>query len=108
MKPPVEKKKPAWLLVQQWFAAPGSWRVLHFIAAPEAWNVLVEPRSLRGRSFTSACGLRTRFDLPGLFSRMGTPRCQRCCKSLGIPWGHGSGANDPALKEFARKQNRPR
>jgi len=50
-----------------------------------------------GEGVTS-CGIRGRFAIPGLFSRMGMPRCSRCCDALGWPRGNGSPKNDDMLR----------
>lgn len=47
---------------------------------------------------TSTCGIEGRFHIPGMFSRMGMPRCARCCDRLGWPRGVGSPKNDKALR----------
>lgn len=40
------------------------------------------------------CGARSsRWHMPGIFSRMGAPRCSKCCKKLGIPTGDGAPFN---------------
>jgi hypothetical protein len=41
----------------------------------------------------TACGRKTWLGIPGLFTRMGLPRCSRCCKRLGYPQGIGSPKN---------------
>src|SRR5690606_28013430 len=38
---------------------------------------------------TSACGKGVRLLIPGLFSRMGTLRCDHCCDLWGLPYGKG-------------------
>lgn len=47
----------------------------------------------------AACGQRGSYFIPGLFDRMGTDRCSRCCKKLGYPAGVGSPKNDDTCKE---------
>ena len=46
----------------------------------------------------STCGLRKWWMIPGIFSRMGMPRCANCCARLGWPRGAGSPKNDEALR----------
>jgi hypothetical protein len=41
----------------------------------------------------SVCDQRGRMSMPGILSRMGAPRCKRCCKVVGIPPGDGAPAN---------------
>lgn len=48
--------------------------------------------SAKGRT---ACGVKGRMEIPGLFSRMGLPRCRECCEATGLPIGMGSPKNDP-------------
>jgi hypothetical protein len=42
---------------------------------------------------TTVCGLKSNFDMPGILSRLGAPRCEDCCKKLGIPAGDGAPFN---------------
>lgn len=51
--------------------------------------------SVRG---VTSCGVDTVLNVPGLFSRMGSPRCVRCCRALSVPTGTGSPKNDDALR----------
>lgn len=37
---------------------------------------------------------RTWLSIPGLLSRMSSPRCSHCCRILGYPHGSGSPKND--------------
>lgn len=37
----------------------------------------------------TVCGIKARLHMPGVFSRMGAPRCRKCCKMIGIPPGAG-------------------
>lgn len=46
----------------------------------------------------TACGIRGRLGIPGLFSRLGATRCYRCCSALGYPFGAGSPKNDDACR----------
>ena len=49
---------------------------------------------------TASCGLQTMFWIPGIFSRMGAPRCKRCCRATGLPQGKGSPKNDPECRKL--------
>ena len=40
------------------------------------------------------CGRSGRLSIPGIMSRMGMPRCVRCCKLTGIPRGDGAPFNE--------------
>jgi hypothetical protein len=42
---------------------------------------------------TTVCGRKGQLYMPGVASRMGAPRCKRCCKLLGIPLGEGAPYN---------------
>ena len=41
----------------------------------------------------AACGRGLDFHIPGIFSRMGRPRCKDCCRRLGIQPGDGAPFN---------------
>jgi hypothetical protein len=43
---------------------------------------------------TTACGRGGTLSIPGLFSRMGSVRCETCCNRTGLPGGNGSPKND--------------
>lgn len=44
----------------------------------------------------AVCGVRGYWHMPGILSRMGLKRCERCCKALGIPQGNGAPFNGDA------------
>lgn len=46
------------------------------------------------------CGRSCRLTIPGVFSRMGAPRCPACCAAAGLPPGAGSPKNDPLLRRL--------
>lgn len=70
------------------------WRVLHRVATIE-WGGL-EPEAMISGVGVSVCGLEGALQMPGILSRMGLPRCAKCCRRLGIPTGDGAPFN--ALK----------
>ena len=78
-----------------WFHSPSGDR-LHYI--PEAadnyefWERACWGSDVRSKSL-AACGLKTDWIAPGIFSRMGMPRCKRCCDLAGIPYGDGTPFN---------------
>lgn len=41
----------------------------------------------------TVCGLTGYLTIPGIYSRMGLPRCKRCCSMTGMPHGNGSPKN---------------
>lgn len=50
-------------------------------------------------NFPTACGRTLKWaSIPGLFTRMGSKRCDRCCDALGYPRGVGSPKNDDAIR----------
>lgn len=48
----------------------------------------------RGRG-AAVCGRGGTLMLPGPFSRLGAPRCRKCCDALGVPPGGGQPRNYP-------------
>ena len=44
-------------------------------------------------SGVTACGKVYRLRIPGIFSRMGQPRCPMCCDVAGVPRGDGAPCN---------------
>lgn len=84
-----------------WWLCCGKWRVLHAIPADgfdidRMREAIDENEPLPARS---ACGLRRKWWMPGVFSRLGRRRCTACCHALGIPDGNGTPANDNHRKE---------
>ncbi len=81
-------------------------RRLHFIAEAEpegyadgkafweraCWGSTQHPTA------AAICGTRSVWIAPGIFSRMGMPRCSRCCRALGISDGNGCPLNEEALR----------
>ncbi len=41
----------------------------------------------------TACGIDGKLLMPGMFSRMGRPRCKHCCRIVGVPEGDGAPYN---------------
>ena len=67
----------------------------------ETWDSWWDEGSMPGYGapeLDTACGRRLAMTLPGLFSRMGMPRCAHCCDRLGIPRGAGAPLNDLTLR----------
>ena len=46
----------------------------------------------------TVCGRTGQLSYPGVFSRLGMPRCAHCCRMLRIPRGDGVPKNDPELR----------
>lgn len=71
---------------------------LHHVAEAD-WDDL--DREWGGPALLS-CGRRSEWVMiPGIFSRMGGTRCQRCCTVVGYPQGVGSPKNDEACRHRA-------
>lgn len=84
-----------------WWLVCGKWRRLHAVAgqriSPEQMRDAIDenlPALAR-----AVCGLRRRWWMPGLFSRLGRRRCVPCCRALGIEPGYGTPANEASRKE---------
>lgn len=52
----------------------------------------------------TSCNRRGLLAIPGIFSRMGLPRCQTCCRRAGFPQGTGSPKNDPACRPLVEAE----
>ncbi|MFJ1657203.1 hypothetical protein [Streptomyces anthocyanicus] len=82
-----------------WWLVSGKWRRLHALpreaVTPDQMRASTdEARPIPARA---ACGMRRRWWMPGLFSRLGRRRCTPCCTALGIPPGYGTPANEADL-----------
>lgn len=81
----------------RWLVLPSS-NALHRISEIE-WGVYsdgeleyMKDEQISGYG-KAVCGAKGDFQMPGMFSRMGRPRCKHCCRLLGIPDGHGAPYN---------------
>ncbi len=74
---------------EAWKVLP-SWHVLHRVAVIEARD---EPDSDTWIDGVTCCGQRGYLIMPGLFSRMGLPRCAHCCRAAGVDRGGGIPGN---------------
>jgi hypothetical protein len=88
-----------WLVTRRWkflHAVPdGAWNDDHRDDMAFLWHVATPVRL--------ACGqVASALFIPGPFSRGGLggglPRCQGCCRALGMPGGKGSPKNDDACR----------
>jgi hypothetical protein len=81
-----------------------SWNRLHWAdlsglssedkqATADYWGVSVPVRLACGRTAASLW-------IPGIFSRMGAPRCAGCCRALGYPAGIGSPKNSDGCRKM--------
>lgn len=83
-----------------WWLVCGRWHRLHAIpgtvlTADEMRNAVDDCRLIPARA---ACRLPRRWQMPGIFSRLGLRRCTACCRALGIPAGYGTPANDQSRR----------
>lgn len=89
-----------------WWLVCGKWRRLHAVPGeamtPEQMRASIDhahPRLAR-----AACGMRRRWWMPGLISRLGRRRCTPCCHAIGIPPGYGTPANESDLNRKDQDQ----
>ena len=75
-----------------WYTGKPDCSVLH------AAIVTQDPILEVGGNGVTQCGRKLQLFIPGIFSRMGLPRCKRCCTRLGWPQGIGSPKNDALLR----------
>ncbi|MFF4090368.1 hypothetical protein ACFYY9_26330 [Streptomyces nigra] len=90
-----------------WWLVCGKWRRLHAIhsaaiTADQMRNAIDDNRPIPERA---ACGLRRRWWMPGVFSRLGRRRCTPCCHALGIQPGYGTPANENHRKATTARQD---
>lgn len=85
-----------------WLTTVASWSHLH--AIPRA---VLDPddedtvEALCGGPWPvrkALCGCTAEWTMPGMFSRMGLPRCGHCCRKLGVAVGEGVPANETSRK----------
>lgn len=74
----------------RWLVLP-SWNRLHRVAEI-AWDD--DDDGMRQGVGTTMCGRTGFLVMPGIFSRMGLPRCAHCCRLTGVPTGDGAPYND--------------
>ena len=79
----------------------GRWDKLH---APEDWD---DPDyDAYDEHARTACGRTGWFSIPGVFTRMGAPRCKHCCRIRGYPNGDGSPKNDDACRPLVEAREK--
>ena len=84
------------IVAYDWVESRGG-RMLHHLAVAD-WDDA--ERNWGANHGTASCGLQSMFWIPGIFSRMGAPRCKRCCRATGLPQGKGSPKNDPECRKL--------
>lgn len=73
----------------RWLVLPRSWDRLHRVACGIVWD----DEDMTGGVGVTVCGLKGYLIMPGIFSRMGLPRCAHCCRIVGVPEGDGAPFN---------------
>lgn len=85
-----------------WLTTWLSWDRLHAVPRdavdPDDEDACDVLRS-EGPVLTARCGIARPMAWPGMFSRLGLPRCAHCCRALGIPRGQGTPANETPEEE---------
>lgn len=84
-----------WVVTRSWrrlHALPyGPWTQEQAAEITFEWRLPGPVRLACGQIAVMAC-------IPGVFSRMGLPRCAGCCRATGMPPGAGSPKNDSACR----------
>ena len=95
--PPARLSNNEWIWRWQ-YADIDNYEFLHRIAEPFTVGDKNGWESGTGRA---VCGMRGVFEMPGVVSRLGRPRCIACCEALEIPSGDGAPYNsgDPSWRE---------
>jgi len=73
--------------------------VLHHATFTPSMEAEMEDYASAVGTLVCRTGLR-RVQIPGIFSRMGMKRCDRCCDRNGYPRGVGSPKNDPECRRI--------
>jgi hypothetical protein len=85
-----------------WLTTAASWNRLHAVPG-DAVDPNNEDACERLRvdelTLTARCGVQAVMAWPGIFSRLGRPRCAHCCRVLGIPPGNGTPGNERAREQ---------
>jgi len=83
-----------------------TWDVLHYVPTIVDWDdnywELHEKQFDNDFRWKTLCGIQEILGAPGIFSRMGRPRCEKCCILLGITQGVGCPINDKSCTPTRR------
>lgn len=86
-----------WVVSRSWnrlHALPyGPWTLEQADEIARDWLLSGPVRLACGRTASLAC-------IPGVFSRLGSPRCSGCCRAIGLPQGIGSPVNDAGCRKL--------
>lgn len=80
-----------------WWLCTGHWDRLHAIPKaafdPNDEDAVDALTDYPGPEARAVCGHEGGWQMPGVFTRIGAPRCAHCCDQLGIPRGEGTPNN---------------
>lgn len=79
-----------------WVVFPNYGRLHHLAESEGHWEQYDQG--------VTSCGRRGMLAIPGLFTRMGAERCNRCCDKVGYPRGKGSPKNDDACRALVAER----
>jgi hypothetical protein len=84
-----------------WWLVAGKERRLHAIRGHDlpAETMRAAIDDVRPVPARAVCGLRRRWWMPGLYSRLGRRRCMPCCRALVFPPGYGTPVNENDLQK---------
>lgn len=84
-----------------WWLVSGKERRLHAIRGYEltAERMRAAIDTSQPVRIRAVCGLRRRWWMPGLFSRLGRRRCTPCSHALVFQPGYGTPVNEASIKE---------
>lgn len=92
-------------IVEADWLMPATWRVLHHAELTDQQCEDLADEGTLWEPVTLTCGQQAAsVSIPGVLSRMGKPRCRRCCGRLGYPEGYSSPKNDPACAGRLRER----
>lgn len=78
-----------------------SWNRLHAVELTDAQVAVFEDETIVEGPVRLACGqTAASITIPGFTTRLGAPRCVRCCRATGLPPGTGSPKNSPECRSI--------
>lgn len=102
---PIKENGFAW-----WLTTMRGWERLHAVPG-ESLTVEEHREGIdygEGVERRTACGRLLLLTYAGVFSRFSMPRCESCCRKLGIPSGSGTPVNEAAEKRLAAEAEQKR
>lgn len=92
-------KPGEWEYPPEWVQVGEYGYVLHRVSTPGVFDDDMAVRTWRGGSVLCREGVD--YSHPGVFSRLGAPRCRRCCRLGGYAYGSGTPQNEAARAKHA-------